>query len=181
MKSKDLIRKVDDLSFHVVDSEIRLRNTFNEFIMLADSQFMENRVYEDDDSEEVEEKEDGTARHEEDPLSLMKSAYTCGLQALKLFYSEEDDGNQDEKSEDIYNSRPLPFVIGTLSYQASHDVGVGGFDAEDDDEGDGVEQGVGGHAHGGGADDMRASNVSGDDYGDVPVYGKLEALTFPYA
>jgi hypothetical protein len=47
--------KVDGLRFRVTDAKVRLNNTFNEFIMLADGQFIENRVYEDDENEEIEE------------------------------------------------------------------------------------------------------------------------------
>jgi len=54
-KSKDLMDKVDGLRFRVTDAKVRLNNTFNEFIMLADGQFIENRVYEDDENEEIEE------------------------------------------------------------------------------------------------------------------------------
>lgn len=36
------ITKVDQLGFAVSESEIGLRNTFNEFLMLGNSQFIEN-------------------------------------------------------------------------------------------------------------------------------------------
>ena len=38
----------------------------------------------------------------------------------------------EDEAEDIYNSRPLPYVIGTPSYLASETAGLGG-PAQDDD------------------------------------------------
>ena len=73
-KSKDLATRVNELRFHVVDAEVRLHNTFNEFNMLADNQFLETRVSEDDDagSEEDEKKGEGKEWKEEDARVLMK-------------------------------------------------------------------------------------------------------------
>lgn len=42
VKTKDLVSKVEDLRSDVSESDVRLRNTFNEFLMLANSQFIEN-------------------------------------------------------------------------------------------------------------------------------------------
>jgi hypothetical protein len=41
-RTKSFANKVDDLSFDVSDSEVRLKNTFNDFLMLGNSQFIEN-------------------------------------------------------------------------------------------------------------------------------------------
>ena len=41
-RSKSLAAKVDDLGSNAVEVECRLRNTFNDFLMLADLQFVEN-------------------------------------------------------------------------------------------------------------------------------------------
>lgn len=41
-RTKSFAEKVDDLAFDVVDSEVSLKNTFNEFLMLGNSQFIEN-------------------------------------------------------------------------------------------------------------------------------------------
>jgi WASH complex subunit FAM21 len=42
VKTKDLVNKVEDLGSDVSEADVRLRNTFNEFLMLANSQFIEN-------------------------------------------------------------------------------------------------------------------------------------------
>lgn len=41
-KTQSLVGKVDVLSSDTVEVECKLRNTFNDFLMLADSQFIEN-------------------------------------------------------------------------------------------------------------------------------------------
>ena len=41
-KTKSFAEKVDDLAFDVADSEVCLKNTFNEFLMLGNTQFIEN-------------------------------------------------------------------------------------------------------------------------------------------
>lgn len=41
-RTKSFAEKVDGLAFDVVDSEVSLKNTFNEFLMLGNSQFIEN-------------------------------------------------------------------------------------------------------------------------------------------
>lgn len=41
-KTKNFVGKIDELSFEVAESEVGLHNTFNEFLMLGNSQFIEN-------------------------------------------------------------------------------------------------------------------------------------------
>ena len=41
-KTQSLVGKVDELSSDTVEVECKLRNTFNDFLMLADTQFIEN-------------------------------------------------------------------------------------------------------------------------------------------
>lgn len=41
-KTKVLVDKVEELTCDTAETEVRLRNTFNEFLMLANSQFIEN-------------------------------------------------------------------------------------------------------------------------------------------
>jgi len=41
-RTRDLVNRVDGLSADVAEADVRLRNTLNEFLMLANSQFIEN-------------------------------------------------------------------------------------------------------------------------------------------
>ncbi len=42
LKSKETFDKVEDLAINMTDTEVKLRNTLNDFLMLANTQFMEN-------------------------------------------------------------------------------------------------------------------------------------------
>jgi hypothetical protein len=44
-KTKTFAEKVDELNFDVADSEVCLKNTFNTFLMLGNTQFIENVIY----------------------------------------------------------------------------------------------------------------------------------------
>jgi len=59
-------------------------------------------VYDDDDEEEEEEEatDQPAAGDLSDPFPNLKDAFTLGLEALKLFYFEED--NPDQKFEVIH-------------------------------------------------------------------------------
>jgi hypothetical protein len=87
-RSHACISKVNELRSEVATSEVSLRNTFNEFLMLGNSQFIENRVY-DDDGEDGDEKM--VSKGEEiDPMIFMREAFQSGFGALSLFHSEQN-------------------------------------------------------------------------------------------
>lgn len=84
-KTKTLVGKIDDLSFQVSETDVRLRNTLNEFIMLANTQFIENRVYDDDEIDEEPVKESKrSSDYIENNVEAMKVAYTrsCCTQTI---------------------------------------------------------------------------------------------------
>lgn len=41
---QNCIKNVDELNYEVSDSEVSLHNTFNDFLMLGDTQFIENVI-----------------------------------------------------------------------------------------------------------------------------------------
>jgi hypothetical protein len=43
-KTKSFVEKIDELAFDVSESELYLKNTFNEFLMLGNGQFIENVI-----------------------------------------------------------------------------------------------------------------------------------------
>jgi len=49
-RTKDLESEVDTLVFDSKSADIKVHNTFNEFLMLANTQFVENRVYDEDET-----------------------------------------------------------------------------------------------------------------------------------
>lgn len=132
VKTKTLVDQVEDLSHETAEIDVRLRNTFNEFLMLADTQFIENRVYDDEggDEEPVRQSEPVVA---DDPAVIIKESMALGMEALKYFFGEEN-ANQEDMFDDIYNSRPLPFVIGTKLFIESADAGLGDGSYEEEEE-----------------------------------------------
>lgn len=70
-----------------------------------------------------------------DPKANFVDALKLGMEALKLFFDNDDDG-KGEKLEDIYNIRPLPYIIGTQAFMDSRDVGLG--DIAEEEDGDDV-------------------------------------------
>ena len=142
MRSKGIVEDIDNLASDVAQADVRLHNTFNEFMMLADGQFIENRVYEDDDSDsegegEEETKESSGEKNVEDVKQVLVAAFQDGIEALKLFYDTVEDTEEEvveeNKIEDIYNIRPLPFIIGTQQFIDSSDAGLGDVPGAKDD------------------------------------------------
>lgn len=41
-RTKQTIQRVEDLAYEVADTEVSLKNTFNEFLLLGNTQFIEN-------------------------------------------------------------------------------------------------------------------------------------------
>lgn len=74
----------------------------------------------------------------EDPVKLLdsfKTAFSSGSNALKLYFEDDTDMSAD-KEEDIYNSQPLPFIIGSSIFNASKN-GISTAPAEMPSVGDG--------------------------------------------
>jgi WASH complex subunit FAM21 len=100
----------------------------------------------DDDGEAAEEQAPAAATTVDDPQVVIKDSLQAGIVALKLYFSDETE-DTSEKMEDIYNARPLPYIIGTKMYVESEDVGLG-------------EEPLSFSAPGAGADDGTPSNTT---------------------
>ena len=93
-KTKNLEEKMDDLACKTTVTKVLLNNTLNEFLMLANTQFIENRVYEDHDVDVDAEEAEAKAREEEeqraasmDPAQVQarwKKALSAGMEALRF-------------------------------------------------------------------------------------------------
>ena len=155
---------VEKLSYDTNAAGVNLGNVFSEFLQIANTQFVENRVYEidanpDDESGAGNNVEGGNkqgsadASNTVDPtanepgkvLERYKSALSLGTRALKLFSLYDAEGD------DIYNEKPLPFVIGTAEFDEDPLVGLGDI-GSGSDLGDEGEEGEGrrGKRRGGG-------------------------------
>ncbi|KAE8979276.1 hypothetical protein PF011_g22918 [Phytophthora fragariae] len=157
-RTKELEDSVRDIAAEADAAHVRLKNTFNQFLMLSNNQFIENRVYDEEqedffgveaapEKEKTEEKEKekeketdasaeskdgGTKAAAESIVSKYRSALDMGMEAMKLFVmmDEEEDDKSDTSSQfdtvlDIYNERPLPFIIGTREFLEDEALGLG--------------------------------------------------------
>lgn len=143
---KSLEDSVRQLSTQADRSNVRLRNTLNQFLSLSDSQFIENRVYDEEQDEfsfdtsvkpieqplttekEPESSQMKTPPGEESIASKYRKALEMGMEAMKLFaiYDENEmlEPNFDTVL-DIYNERPLPFIIGSREFLEDDTLGLG--------------------------------------------------------
>eukprot|EP00743_Colponemidia_sp_Colp-15_P005413 GILK01005818.1.p1 GENE.GILK01005818.1~~GILK01005818.1.p1 ORF type:complete len:751 (+),score=153.68 GILK01005818.1:48-2255(+) len=167
-RTKELEKDVNDLIFQAGSTSVRLHNTFNEFLMLSSSQFIENRVYDDDEIEKQdkaaaaevpskpEQKELSKEEKEAQLRDKLKSALNLGLSALEIIPQLPEDlaplrsstpvpvsptsstahAAQAVNEKDPYNSRPLPYIIGTPEWYTHDNLGLVflGDDQEVDDD-----------------------------------------------
>lgn len=132
-RTRSVNTSVEELARASRVCEVRTRNTLNELLMLCNTQFVENRVYEEEGADPAEEKNVTETKEAVDVKARWEEALTLGVVALrqKVFYDEDED--EEEEAEDVYNSRPLPLIIGTRAYVASDSAGIGAEEAEKDD------------------------------------------------
>ncbi|CAI5705516.1 unnamed protein product [Peronospora farinosa] len=167
-RTKHLETCVRNIAAEADSAHVRLKNTFNQFLLLSNNQFMENRVYDEEQEEfftfennmTISEKQEVEKHPEKDKLETdepiasdkrveaaaesivtkYRAALDMGLEAMKLFVMMDDE--EEEKSErlsqfetvlDIYNERPLPFIIGTREFLEDETLGLGAAPEEDSD------------------------------------------------
>ena len=122
-RSQEVETKIDGLVSRAVETDVRLRNTFNEFLMLCKTQFIENRVYEEDETVDADTGESVAARgvdgrggpedddaddeppSEEEMRARWKRAVERGTEALaqKLFFDHDDADDDDDDPADDFN------------------------------------------------------------------------------
>ncbi|XP_056386382.1 WASH complex subunit 2C isoform X2 [Hyla sarda] len=153
-RTHEIEKQLDGLVREAKTSECRLHNIFNDFLMLSNTQFIENRVYD----EEVEEhivKPDTGEKHEQEKtreqkevelIPKIQEAVNYGLQVLEMAFEQLDikAGNSDSEDEevnervepilepkDLYIDRPLPYLIGSQLFMQQEDVGLGDVSSEE--------------------------------------------------
>ncbi|RLN45011.1 hypothetical protein BBJ29_003912 [Phytophthora kernoviae] len=172
-RTKELEDSVRDIAAEADSAHVRLKNTFNQFLMLSNNQFIENRVYDEEQedffgvnatqaapekqegekvSTETEQpsaetsvataegkQENGTKAAAESIVNKYRSALDMGMEAMKLFVMMDEDDDTSETSSqfdtvlDIYNERPLPFIIGTREFLEDETLGLGAAPEDDSD------------------------------------------------
>uniref|UniRef100_A0AAA9SZK8 WASH complex subunit 2A n=1 Tax=Bos taurus TaxID=9913 RepID=A0AAA9SZK8_BOVIN len=152
-RTHEIKKQVDGLIRETKATDCRLHNVFNEFLMLSNTQFIENRVYDEEVEEPVlkteaekPEQEKTREQKEVDLIPKVQEAVNYGLQVLDSAFeqldikagnsdSEEDDANERLElilePKDLYIDRPLPYLIGSKLFMEQEDVGLGELSSEE--------------------------------------------------
>ena len=83
-QTKQLASTVDDLVFTTKATNVQLHNTFNHFLQLSHTQYMENRVYDEDVANITPESDPSTNKESPKPMSAMTHE---GISSLSLSLS----------------------------------------------------------------------------------------------
>ncbi|XP_077207031.1 WASH complex subunit 2A-like isoform X2 [Paroedura picta] len=151
-RTHEIKKQMDGLIQETKNIDCRLHNVFNGFLMLSNTQFIENRVYDEEVEEsapriEVGDKpeQDKTREQKEaDLIPKIQEAVNYGLQVLDSAFEQLDikAGNSDSEEEtnekmelilepkDLYIDRPLPYLIGSQLFMEQDDVGLGDLSSE---------------------------------------------------
>ncbi|XP_075866323.1 WASH complex subunit 2A isoform X3 [Microcebus murinus] len=151
-RTHEIKKQVDGLIRETKATDCRLHNVFNDFLMLSNTQFIENRVYDEEVEEPVPkadvertEQEKTREQKEVDLIPKVQEAVNYGLQVLDSAFeqldikagnsdSEEDDANERVElilePKDLYIDRPLPYLIGSKLFMEQEDVGLGELSSE---------------------------------------------------
>ncbi|OWF44676.1 WASH complex subunit 2A-like isoform X2 [Mizuhopecten yessoensis] len=148
LKVHEIEKGVDGLLNDSKLTSVKVNNVFNDFIMLANTQFVENRVYDEDVSQEgaakeetkPEEQEKTREQREAELIPKVKEALTLGINVIDEAFEKLDSHVADSDSEDDdetgyrvdpilepkdpYLSRPLPLLIGTPNFLNDDNVGL---------------------------------------------------------
>ncbi|XP_054238366.1 WASH complex subunit 2A-like [Indicator indicator] len=122
--------------------------------MLSNTQFIENRVYDEEVEEPIRKADTGDKTEQEktreqkeaDLIPKIQEAVNYGLQVLDSAFEQLDikAGNSDSEEEesnervelilepkDLYIDRPLPYLIGSQQFMEQDDVGLGDLSSEE--------------------------------------------------
>ncbi|KRT85058.1 hypothetical protein AMK59_1503, partial [Oryctes borbonicus] len=141
---------VNNLLNNLSKASLSLDIARNKFLSLSNTQFIESRVYEDDETllsnEEKNEKEEtNTNSTEESNRNEMRLAALRGVEVINKYFDKVAvvDSDSEEDSDltsfvlhprDPYIARPLPYVIGTEKWYKKLHVGLGDSSSESEDE-----------------------------------------------
>eukprot|EP01117_Protostelium_nocturnum_P007292 TRINITY_DN260_c1_g1_i1.p1 TRINITY_DN260_c1_g1~~TRINITY_DN260_c1_g1_i1.p1 ORF type:complete len:1044 (-),score=442.88 TRINITY_DN260_c1_g1_i1:79-3210(-) len=174
-RTKELEGQVDGLVFESKSTQIRVHNTFNEFLMLSNNQFVENRVYLDDLEEHMNgepnkgiETDLGEPVTEATIISKYTSAIGLALQYLPSFILQDEEEPEEEivegeenapkrvkRETNEFSKLPLPAVIDTDEFMGDDYCGLQFIEEEEEIYISGAETGAEG--------DKDASDFSSED------------------
>ncbi|XP_076142304.1 WASH complex subunit 2A isoform X3 [Alosa pseudoharengus] len=154
-KTHEIEKQLDGLICDTKATDSCLHTVFNDFLMLSNTQFIENRVYDEeieeppakpDVPERPSEQEKTREQKEAELIPKVQEAVNYGLQVLDSAFEQLDikAGNSDSEDEeatdrvepilepkDLYVDRPLPYLIGSQLFMETDDVGLGDLSSEE--------------------------------------------------
>ncbi|XP_030298012.1 WASH complex subunit 2 isoform X3 [Sparus aurata] len=154
-KTHDIEKQLDSLIRDTKATDSCLHSVFNDFLMLSNTQFIENRVYDEeveealpkaDALEKQPEQEKTREQKEAELIPKMQEAVNYGLRVLESAFEHLDikAGNSDSEDEevtdrveailepkDLYVDRPLPYLIGSQAFMEQEDVGLGDLSSDE--------------------------------------------------
>ncbi|XP_068424088.1 WASH complex subunit 2 isoform X2 [Clinocottus analis] len=154
-KTHDIEKQLDSLIRDTKNTDSCLHSVFNDFLMLSNTQFIENRVYDEEveenipkaDALEKQSEQEKTREQKEAALiPKMQEAVNHGLRVLESAFEHLDikAGNSDSEDEevtgrveailepkDLYVDRPLPYLIGSQAFMEQEDVGLGDLSSDE--------------------------------------------------
>ncbi|KAM9344686.1 WASH complex subunit 2 [Symphorus nematophorus] len=154
-KTHEIEKQLDSLIRDTKATDSCLHSVFNDFLMLSNTQFIENRVYDEEVEETVPkadalekqpEQEKTREQKEAELIPKMQEAVNYGLRVLESAFEHLDikAGNSDSEDEevsdrveailepkDLYVDRPLPYLIGSQAFMEQDDVGLGDLSSDE--------------------------------------------------
>ncbi|XP_037127178.1 WASH complex subunit 2 isoform X2 [Syngnathus acus] len=153
-RTHEMEKQLDSLIRDTKATDSSLHSVFNDFLMLSNTQFIENRVYDEEVEEPVpktdaaDKQADQKSREQKEAelIPKMQEAVTYGLKVLESAFEHLDikAGNSDSEDEeasdrleailepkDLYVDRPLPFLIGSQAFMEQEDVGLGDLSSDE--------------------------------------------------
>ncbi|XP_066548868.1 WASH complex subunit 2 isoform X2 [Amia ocellicauda] len=154
-KTHEIEKQLDGLIRDTKATDSCLHTVFNDFLMLSNTQFIENRVYDEEVEEPVSKPEAGERQPEQERtreqkeaelIPKVQEAVNYGLRVLESAFEQLDikAGNSDSEDEevidrvepilepkDLYVDRPLPYLIGSQLFMEQDDVGLGDLSSDE--------------------------------------------------
>ncbi|CAJ1067657.1 hypothetical protein EPR50_G00178570 [Xyrichtys novacula] len=154
-KTHEIEKQMDSLIRDTKATDSCLHSVFNDFLMLSNTQFIENRVYDEEVEETISkaeafekqpEQEKTREQKEAELIPKMQEAVNYGLSVLESAFEHLDikAGNSDSEDDDLtdrveailepkdlYVDRPLPYLIGSQAFMEQEDVGLGDLSSDE--------------------------------------------------
>jgi len=150
-RTKEVGVHVEELIYETKKADVRVHNAFNAFLLLSNVQFVENRVYDEDESVVQEQPKDETKQQQateeltkEQREAILVPKYTSainhGMEALKKATLDDQPAPEgappaeEIAQKDVYGKFHLPYIIGTKEFNDDEFCGLKFSESEEEEE-----------------------------------------------